>query len=352
MENLETEVLPVEFCASSDAQTTETSTQNSRLIEFPGVTRATVPGWRKEISERVREVQERRAREAAAEAAAAGTDADSAKLAPQLELLPQAEAPEINPLVAAALKRIERAHVETAPAYTQGRPVAAVAYALDQDFEGSGIETLPTGEIVDASYSEPEAFVEEEIEPPRTHNLVVVPPPTVVFEEQEDVRPKPRRVIGEDNPALNYLDSIETKIHIEDPTNRAPAFRRIIGGLVDLFVLALLCSPFVAGVMWMEADWRDPKVIVLAVATAVIVNFLYSTIMTALTGRTLGMRLLQLRVIDARTGLIPTGKQSAGRALLYLASFASAGIALMYALVDSEKRTAHDRFTQTAVIRA
>src|SRR6266550_4637711 len=34
----------------------------SRLIEFPGVTRRAVPQWRKELSERVREVQERRAR--------------------------------------------------------------------------------------------------------------------------------------------------------------------------------------------------------------------------------------------------------------------------------------------------
>jgi len=45
----------------------------SRLIEFPGVTRRPVPQWRKELGERVREVQERRARESAAEAEA--TDA-------------------------------------------------------------------------------------------------------------------------------------------------------------------------------------------------------------------------------------------------------------------------------------
>src|SRR3982751_3661189 len=42
--------------------------QASRLIEFPGVTRRSVPEWRKELSARVREVQERRVREAAAEA--------------------------------------------------------------------------------------------------------------------------------------------------------------------------------------------------------------------------------------------------------------------------------------------
>ncbi|MDQ2975001.1 MAG: RDD family protein, partial [Acidobacteriota bacterium] len=82
-----------------------------------------------------------------------------------------------------------------------------------------------------------------------------------------------------------------------------------------------------------------------------VVGFLYHTISTALTGRTLGMKPFSLRVVDARTGLIPTGKQSAGRSLVYILSLASAGIALLYTFFDSERHTAHDRFTRTAVIR-
>src|SRR5947207_11249594 len=47
--------------------------QTSTLIEFPGVSR-TVPEWRKQLSQRVREVQERKAREAAEAAALAQED--------------------------------------------------------------------------------------------------------------------------------------------------------------------------------------------------------------------------------------------------------------------------------------
>ncbi len=83
-----------------------------------------------------------------------------------------------------------------------------------------------------------------------------------------------------------------------------------------------------------------------------LVGFLYLTIVTAFTGRTVGMRLCSLRVVDARNGLIPTGSQSAGRALIYLLSVASAGILSLYVFVDSEKNTLHDRFTRTSVIRA
>ncbi|MGA9994360.1 MAG: hypothetical protein WBP93_03045, partial [Pyrinomonadaceae bacterium] len=41
--------------------------KSSTLIEFPGA-RAALPQWRKDLSERVREIQERRARDAAFEA--------------------------------------------------------------------------------------------------------------------------------------------------------------------------------------------------------------------------------------------------------------------------------------------
>src|SRR5215211_2352597 len=99
-----------EMETSPNAPTTAAE-KKSTLIEFPGVSRNSVPEWRKELSERVREVQEKRAREAAREAAEAERHRmESAITPPQLELLPPAPMPPMNPLVAAALKRIERAH--------------------------------------------------------------------------------------------------------------------------------------------------------------------------------------------------------------------------------------------------
>ena len=84
----------------------------SKLIEFPGVSRSSLPQWRKELSERVREVHEKRAREAALEAAEQGPrdPNHAANVAPLLELLPQADVAPLNPIVTAALRRIERAH--------------------------------------------------------------------------------------------------------------------------------------------------------------------------------------------------------------------------------------------------
>ncbi|HYG08941.1 MAG TPA: hypothetical protein VD835_03095, partial [Pyrinomonadaceae bacterium] len=104
------------------------ATATSTLIEFPGV--PPKPQWRKELSERVREIQQRRALEAAREAEASApqndghissgisddptadmlSGANAEASAPPLGLVPPPpDAPQPNPLVVAALKRIERA---------------------------------------------------------------------------------------------------------------------------------------------------------------------------------------------------------------------------------------------------
>jgi uncharacterized RDD family membrane protein YckC len=319
---------------------------SSSLIAFPGIARSTVPEWRKELGERVREVQERRAREAALEGDEVPA-ADVAPPAPQLELLPKADLPPVNPLVAAALQRIERAHAR--PQYAGN-----VAVATLQEYETEpqlGIEVaLPPTEFNGPMLVEEEIKVNESSPSEKVHNLAVVPAPAA---DESLPTPKPKRLIRDDNdPALNYLDSLPTTAGIDVTRHQsAPILSRVVSGFVDLFVICLLASPALALVQFNELDWIEPRTIAFVAGSFVVMGFLYLTIITALTGRTLGMRLLSLRVVDARTGLIPTGGQSAKRAVIYILSLAPAGIALMYTFIDREGQTPHDRFSRTAVVR-
>ena len=172
-------------------------------------------------------------------------------------------------------------------------------------------------------------------------------------DESSEVKAKPRRMIAEDlnHPALNYLDSVHTVASVDDVRqHRAPASSRILGAGVDLIVIGLLCAPLAAVMELASENWQDLFVALIVAGIFSLVAFLYQTISTALTGRTLGMRLFSLRVVDARTGMIPTGSQSAARALIYVASLLTLGIPILHALTDSEKRPAQDRLTRTAVI--
>lgn len=336
----------------------------SRLITFPGV--RVVPEWRKELGERVREVQEQKAREAALEAEAAERlrDEQPNTPSPQLELLPQAELAEMNPLVAKALARIQRAHQTPAPSN----------YQRNATYGANAVAAATARERVPAQ--EPEAY--EEPVPERTHNLVVVPspvikelpletealaepvetpaePPAEVATEPPTARitrPKPKRIIADDenDPALSYLDSIPLAggpAHIRD---RASIPYRVVAAVIDAVAVGFLSLPFAAILELQDANWLGARTLGLMGGIAAGVMFVYATISTALTGRTLGMRLISLRAIDVRTGLIPTGKQSATRSLVYLLSLGTLGLGLVCAFARGEGKTAHDRLSRTAVV--
>src|ERR1043165_9339806 len=167
--------MPPRMMDSSPNDSTGAAERKSTLNEFPGVSRNSMPEWRKELSERVREVQEKRAREAAREAAEAERKrVETAINPPQLELLPPTPIPAMNPLVAAALKRIERAHQ---PASAENRHPAttlatAVAYAPEREENEMSETVSPNQQLA----FEPEISV---VEPPvveeKTPHLAVVP---------------------------------------------------------------------------------------------------------------------------------------------------------------------------------
>ena len=159
--------------APNSNTTTQPEQQISKLIEFPGVSRSTVPLWRKELSERVREVQEKRAREEALELELEKTASTEQADAPQLELLPQPAAAHVNPLVAAALRRIERAYETGAIAHqsTQLAQAAAVACTAPMLCDEEPYEVAVNLESPVPRLEEPKS------QPPdKAHNLIVVPP--------------------------------------------------------------------------------------------------------------------------------------------------------------------------------
>jgi len=379
----------------------------SRLIEFPGVTRRSVPPWRKELSERVREVQERRAHEAAAEAELAEQNGEEPThhLSPQLELLPQAEAAPVNPLVTAALRRIERAHQamesrHDSNAYPATLTVAAgVSRAVGNQREPSS-EVSPKRAVAASLFAETTsdpttgsalgspvmtaaavatmAPVENsqldkgDTAPDRGVNLVVVPGGPVVVAsaavaeaaqvtdkpvaepEPPKPKPKPRRVISDDStdPALNYLDFVGVSCaSLNEPTDKAPLFRRLVSGFIDLLAVAGLCLPIAAVVELRNLNWHEPRIFSVIGGVVIVVMFIYLTVSTALTGKTLGLKVLSLRVIDTRTRLIPTGTQAAGRAIVYILSLVTAGLGFLYAFARGEGKTVHDRCSGTAVVR-
>jgi len=314
----------------------------STLIEFPGVSRA-VPEWRKQLSQRVREVQERRAREAAQAAAVQASTETVACALPsaQLELVPDREQPAMKPIVSKALERLERA-----------RQVSAESEFVNAETEIAA--------IVDELLESHAASTKESDEPEsRKSKLVVVPPSTPLEVNEQiplaDSARKPVRAItdGVEDQALSYYESCLSVPVVDFYPTRKPAgaFPRFIGGLLDLLLIGLITALCALAIQQLGGDWKDPRVIELTFGVVILLMFLYFTLTIALTGRTVGMRMLSLRTIDKRTGLIPTGGQAMKRAVGYEFSLILGGLGFLYALIDRDRCTVHDRLSQTIVIQ-
>ena len=196
----------------------------STLIEFPGGGR--VPQWRKELSERVREVQKRRALEAATESFPG--DRPKISRAPEsapLGLVPQRTAPAINPLVMKALLRIERAHhapPSTARGFSRGQ--AALARLPEETAEVEPLqENFPLESTIvnsaNQTLSVATAPATERLQ--KEHGLIVVPPQPTQAEMPEPSEPQKVRLMGDDmeKATLSYLENLPAK-HVVFETSK------------------------------------------------------------------------------------------------------------------------------------
>ena len=344
--------------ARTSTQPTEAES-NSTLIEFPGS--RSIPEWRKRLSQRVREVQEQKAREAAeveAELRAAATVMCSLPSG-QLELVPDVAQAPLNPIVSKALERVDRArraeHLSTGHRATAAAPALAPIEEETPAALAEPIESKPKLTIV-APTVEPEP-----VELAAEDELAITPiiateeiTPIVATEEGAD-KPKRVKVISAsvEDAALSYLETcLSVPAHSADTRKDIPGLtRRAFVGLIDLLLIALMVSPAVAALQAAAVDWSNPRIAGLMAGITIATMFAYLTISIALTGRTLAMRMLRVRTIDERTGLIPTGGQSIKRALGYIFSLALFGLGLMFAFIDRDNRPLHDRFSKTIVIR-
>jgi uncharacterized RDD family membrane protein YckC len=327
----------------------------SRLIAFPGTSRS-VPEWRKQLSQRVREVQEKKAREAAEELAAAQEAGlvSCAMPSGQLELVPDLEQTVMNPIVSKALERLERARKSDPIVYGSA---AAAATALAPEFEDPESEEVPEAPVAattkltvvaPATVIEPAELVTERETISISSESDVVPVAVA-----ESLERKPVRLISEDDPALSYLDTCLLLPVVDgDTRDDLPGLtRRFFGGVLDLVFIAVMVSPAFAAVYYTGGKWTDRNVIEMLSGVTAASMFAYMTVCIALTGRTLAMRMLSLKTIDLRTGLIPTGGQSIKRAIGFVFSFALLGFGQMYALIDRDNRTVYDRISNTIVVR-
>lgn len=131
----------------------------------------------------------------------------------------------------------------------------------------------------------------------------------------------------------------------------APFSMRFNAGLFDLiiglFASLILLSPIaLAGGSWMTTG----GLLTLA-GTCAMVLFLYTTASVGFFGKTLGMRLFSLELVDAEENEYPTIHQAAVSSSLYILSLALGGLGFLSVFFNEEKRAVHDLLSGTIIVR-
>src|SRR5215470_6863909 len=151
-----------------------------------------------------------------------------------------------------------------------------------------------------------------------------------------------------------------------DVVTVAGFWRRSLAGLVD----ALVVLPFAAAAVWVACkvaglplpglrrtrvdDWLDlllagDATVWGAAGLALSIVLAYLLAFQALAGRTVGMRLLGIRIIDVY-GDTPSPLRSLVRTLGYIAGLATLLLGFLWIGFDREKRGLHDWLAGTYVI--
>ena len=150
-------------------------------------------------------------------------------------------------------------------------------------------------------------------------------------------------------PAAEIIETVETET--EEFEDYAPFSMRFNAGLFDLiigsFASIILLSPFIL----LGGSWFTVAGVFAFLATCSIVMFVYLTTTIGLFGKTFGMRLFSLELIDIEENDYPTFHQAAVSSSVYLVSLALGGIGFLPALFNSERRTAPDLLSGTIIVK-
>lgn len=141
------------------------------------------------------------------------------------------------------------------------------------------------------------------------------------------------------------------EIEIIENEDVAPFAMRFNAGLFDLiiggFTSLILLAPFVL----LGGNWFTTAGLFAFLATCSIVMFIYMTTAVGMFGRTFGMKMFALEIIDIEENDYPTFHQAAVSAAVYLLSLALGGTGFLTVLFTDDKRAVHDIVSGTLMVK-
>lgn len=352
----------------TSAQAQSTPTTSPTLVEFQSKN-ATLPDWRLKMHNAVRQRLEHQPDEEKAVTSAVYqtrlvTSGANALKAEVIEETAPAPASVKNEKVANALKRIEQSRkaflVETPeqisteaqpnqnknfPFYIASRTAEGAAKPAENK---ASVNVVPKPKLVSATRNANGDFdtnklprVPQTLQTAGIENISSAVPNEIV-ELKNDETPE---VLIAENAAKN--ETVES----EEIDDLAPFSMRFNAGLFDLIIGSFASLILLAPFMLAGGEWLTFTGFLAFAAVLSIVMFVYLTTAVGMFGRSFGMRLFALELVDAEENEYPTFHQAAVSSSVYLLSLVFGGIGFVTMLFNEEKRAVHDIVSGTIVVK-
>ena len=347
------------------------------LVGFQPKT-SSVPDWRLQLQNSIRQRKTDVVPSAPAIAKAAPAQQKrSATPAPKHERAEEPVASHDNPRVAAALQRIENSRRrfldDPAPAAVveSDNRVAERSYPFNVVSRGSDItpsqsaaqatvNTLPKPRLVTSAKAEKRRYITNKL-PPLPEALPPVKATHIedseIIDEIKIPLTEPVPVIAETKPEpkkLAMIDDLADEYGVngnDEDDDLAAIPSRFLAGLFDTiiggFATGIILSPFLLS----GSEWMTVSGVMTLMGGFGVLMFIYMTVAIGLRGRTVGMRLFGLEVVDAEENEYPTMHQAAVSSAVYLLSIPMLGLGFLPLLFNEERRAAHDLISGTVLVR-
>ena len=334
------------------------------LIEFQSKN-ATLPDWRLQLQNAVKKRQSQEAFRTSNQVVMT-SGANALKLQPQIEIetIPEPEiASHANPTVNSALQRIANSRrqflmaeeAEIAPVVIAETvpPTKQYPYRIAAR-EG---EILPEAKPATVNYTvKPRTLITPKTETKEfnTNKLPTLPAQiSAAFDIHKTVSDEENKDAQKTGLKLVATEEIieDTEIEAEEIEDIAPFSMRFNAGLFDLIIGAFASLILFAPFMLKGGNLFSFSGILGYLAICAVVVFVYMTVAVGLYGRTIGMRLFSLEVVDIEGENYPTIHQAAVSASLYLLSLAFGGAGFLTLPFNDDKRAVHDLASGTIVVK-
>lgn len=143
----------------------------------------------------------------------------------------------------------------------------------------------------------------------------------------------------------------ETTGYTTEIDDLAPFSMRFGAGLFDLIIGSFATMLILSPVAFSRGDWFTARGGITLVVTWAIVMFIYMTVCVGFFGKTMGMRLFSLELVDAIENEYPSLHQAAISSFLFIISLGFAGVGFVTMFFNDEKRAAHDLVSGTILVR-